>query len=544
MKEGIKKTSEKVFVLGLDGGAWNLLKPLMERGHMPNLQKVCSDGVSGILRSTIPPYTAPAWVSSVTGMNPGKHSVFGFTTNNNGETKRAFVSSRSVKTPKLWHYLNNAGMSAGVINLPITYPAEPINGFMVPGLLTPLGKEDFTHPEGLYKELIKEIGSYVINVRIAGRRTGTEGQLQKFVEDLILCTQKRIEATEVLLRKYTPDFFMVVFTCFDKIQHKYWKYLDKGEAMYNTPVAAHAREELLKLYRLVDDGIGRILSMIDEDTTFYIVSDHGFGPLEKTVSLNEWLLKEGLLSLSKTRLYATKFIGRMHIDKFFDKGRNIAVAENALSRCIDFSKTVFFSSDVYEQGIYFNKEGSDYSDDAAHRAKKIKELRAKLLTLIDPANGKRFVDEVYLKDELYNGPYVKNAPDLLLRMKNYGYMLNTSVSIGGGCFVKKAMGPEGCHRQEGIFAAYGKNIRKGLEVDADITDITPTVLYNFNLPVPEDMDGKVVNEIFTSDFRATGNLRHSATSISGVFEGAEETKYSPDEEKEIEGRLKDLGYFD
>ena len=534
----------KVFVLGLDGGSWNLLKVLVNQGYMPNLQNVYEQGVSGTLYSTTPPYTAPAWVSCVTGMNPGGHGIFGFTKGGNVGSRGILISSQDVKVPRVWHFLNSAGKTVGLINIPVTYPAEEVDGFIIPGFLTPAGKKDFTYPVSLYEELVKEIDTYIINVKIATRKINTEEEFTRFLDDILFSTKKRFEAMKILYTKYSPDFFMTVFTCLDKIQHKFWKFMDMASPLYHTPVAERARPKLFEVYQLVDDIVGYVLKTIDKNTSLYIVSDHGFGPFEKRVFINKWLAQQGLLYFNKGKIYLNKLLYRTGLKKVTFSNRSIGISDNPVDRCIDYAKSLFFSSDVYEQGVYFNEGAENVQHGRVSYEEERSTLREKMLTLKDPSDGKAFVDEVRFREEVYWGPYVNQAPDILLRMKNYGYLLNKSIPLKGNSFVETVRGPEGCHRSDGIFAACGKCIEQNKKLDASIVDIAPTILYNLNTPVPKDMDGKVLKGIFTSEFQGTTELRYTEEGLSAHVTDTKETDYSKREEDEIRGRLKDLGYLD
>jgi predicted AlkP superfamily phosphohydrolase/phosphomutase len=197
--------SNKAFVLGLDGGSWNLLRHFIDKGYMPNLRRICENGVSGTLLSTKPPYTGPAWVSSFTGVNPGKHGIFGFTTLREGMPQRSLISSRTIKAKKIWHYLDQAGKRSGFINVPVTYPVEKINEFMISGFLAPQEVKDFTYPVGLYEELINEIGTYIINVKISVLKLNTGDKANEFIDDVMFCTQKQLEAMKLLWSMYSPD---------------------------------------------------------------------------------------------------------------------------------------------------------------------------------------------------------------------------------------------------------------------------------------------------------------------------------------------------
>ncbi|MDP2662612.1 MAG: alkaline phosphatase family protein, partial [Dehalococcoidia bacterium] len=130
------KRNPRVTVVGIDGGTWKLLKPLMQDGVMPNLARLVEGGASGDLRSTLPPWTPTAWSSFATGKNPGKHGVFGFASQK-ADGSATWTSSKSVRAASLWHILNQHGLTTGLLNVPMTYPPQEINGFMISGFPSP-----------------------------------------------------------------------------------------------------------------------------------------------------------------------------------------------------------------------------------------------------------------------------------------------------------------------------------------------------------------------------------------------------------------------
>jgi len=551
MRETIKMGGSlnlgSVFILGLDGGTWNLLDHLIDQGYMPNLKSLCKNGVKGSLESTLPPYTAPAWVSSLTGMNPGKHGIFGFTKIANNGTDRTLISSRDIKTPRIWKYLGEAGKTAGLINVPVTYPAAPLNGFMIPGFLTPKGKVDYTYPATLYKELIKEIGHYVINVGIGNRTIDTEENFNEFIDEIIFCTRKRFQAMRVLWQKYDPNFFMIVFNCLDKIQHKFWKYMDPESSLYHSPPAQKARPRLYDVYRFVDEIIGYILTTMDQRTTLYLISDHGFGPLEKRVYLNKWLAREGFLSLKRGRLYLNKLIHRTGLKRINSPKKSVSISDNlrdAADKYIDYGKSLFFCSDVYEQAIYFNhRRQYGHEADISYERER-GSLKEKILALKDVDKETPLVDSVWFKEEAYWGPHVNQAPDLLLKMKDYAYLMHKSVPLHGESFLGEVKGPLGCHRSKGIFAAFGDAISQHNDISASILDITPTILYNLGIPIPQEMDGRILKDIFTLAFQNKTTVTYRGEECAQVLPKGNHTEYSIQEEEEIRERLKDLGYLD
>lgn len=532
----MKDNKRKIFVLGLDGASWSLLNPLMDQGVMPNLQKIVRHGSSGVLQSTIPPYTAPAWVSCVTGVNPGKHGIFGFTLKSSGLSGTQFVSSQDVQVPKLWHHINNAGKTVGLINIPITYPAEPVSGFMVPCFMTPLGKQNYTHPVSIYKDFLVPM-NYVINVRIAGIRHFSEDILLKTTRDIKNSTQKRYEVMQALQERYHPDFLMIVFTCMDKIQHKFWKYLYPGDPMYATPSAQKARPHLISIYRQMDDIIGEVQKKMDEHSTLYLVSDHGFGPKKKVLFVNKWLKKNGFLRVKKLGVLQHRFLSRCFKKLNFSK-RNIDILDNPVHRFIDFKNSYFLGSDPYEQGIYYigGSDGREYWD-------KIENLKERLLESKDPETGMPLLYKVHHRNDLYVGDYTWRAPDIVLQMNDHsvgwarGYPLRCKI-------LTPVSGPAGIHHPAGIFAAYGRDIVPETRIDASITDVAPTILYNVGLPVPKYMDGRVLKEIFSSDFQDAYQVHYTDILPSPGEARAEDPSHSDNDKAEIARRLRDLGYFD
>ena len=535
----------KVFVLGLDGGSWNLLRPLMDKGHMPNLQKIYEKGVCATLQSTQPPYTGPAWVSSLTGVNPGKHGIFGFTTSRGDSTRRSLISSRNIRAPKLWQYLDKGGKISGFINVPVTYPAESLNGFMISGFLAPQEANDITYPQDLYQNLIKELGTYIVNVKISGRVMNTEANAIDFINDILFCTQKRFEALKILWRRYAPDFLMIVFSCLDKIQHKFWKFMDTQEPLYHAPMAEKLRPRLFEVYRQIDQIIEYIVKRLDNDTTLFIISDHGFGPLKKRVFINNWLKQQKLLSVKKHRFYLRKILSSTNLKNLqlskFGIGVNLS---NPVDDLIDYPKTLFYSSDVYEQGIYFNSQVEKAQRGQIRYEDEMQKIETKIKALTDPKSGDRFVDDICRRENIYWGPHINQAPDLLLKMKNYGYLLNKSIPTRGKSILRKVTGPEGCHRSDGIFAAYGHNIDHKTNPEASIMDVTPTVLYTLDMSLPKDLDGKPLTHIFTSEFQHKTRLRFNQEDTLVQINAESETEYSKSEEREIRNRLKELGYLD
>jgi len=522
-------------VLGLDGATWDLLNPLMDQGVMPNLQKIVDGGASGILESTVPPYTAPAWVSCLTGVNPGKHGVFGFVINKHNEIKRRFIDSSDIEAPRLWHYVNAAGKSAGMINIPVTYPPEPVRGFMVSDFLTPLGREDYTYPASIYGDYLKPM-DYVINVRMGGIQNFSQNGFMRVMENIKECTLKRQKAMRELRKEFRPDFFMIVFTCMDKIQHEFYQYLDRESGLYNTTLCERMRPHLVSIYRQMDEVIGEILEEIGSHTALYIVSDHGFCSMEKHFYINKWLHGRGYLSLKKLNLIRDRFLFK-YIKKASFSDRNIDVFSPPVHKYIRFKESAFLGSDPYEQAVYYigNSGRAGYLEQVAGIKRELEELK-------DVSTGANLFEKVYHRDDLYTGSFKDRAPDLLLKMRDYRCGFATGYPLRNH-FLLPAGKPSGTHHPAGIFAAYGAEIARG-RVNASIMDIAPTVLFNMGLPVHREMDGRPLREIFSENFLKE-HITQYGNDLPAFKPGARKASiFSDGDKEEMAGRLRDLGYME
>ena len=529
------KDRKRIIILGLDGCTWQLLNPLMDEGIMPHLKTIVDNGASGILDSTLPPYTAPAWVSCVTGVNPGKHGVFGFTLKKNGLLDGRFVDSTRVGVPRIWDYVNQAGFTAGIINVPVTYPVRPLNGFMVPCFLTPLGKENYTYPESIYSNYLVP-NHYKINVRLAAVRDVSEATVTRIINDLKNMTASRSRVMEELREAYDPDFFIIVFQCLDKVQHKFWKYIDPGDPMSRTEPAKKMRPLILTVYQLIDDIIGQVFKSLDENTTLYLVSDHGFGSHRKQFFINKWLAQNDFLDLKNIKMNLNRLIKKFSSKvNFYEK--NVDILIHPIYNFIKLGNSEFIGSDPYEQGIYYlgNPKDSTYS-------RRVDVLKKKLISLIDPDTGQRLFDNVYHRTELYVGNYTNEAPDIVLQFKDTSYAMTQAIPRRNRYFQSIA-NPSGCHQPEGIFAAYGADIAAGTKIRASMPDIASTVLHNMELPVHRRLDGRVHECIFTQTFQNNHSLVFSDDDTPVSVLPLVQADYSDHEKDEIAARLKDLGYF-
>jgi len=538
---------DKVVIIGLDGATFTILDPLLEEGLLPNIAGLIREGSHGILMSTLPPMTAPAWTSFMTGVNPGKHSLFNWRVRLQKETKETWVSSKEIRARKLWEILSEKGYRVGVMNVPLTYPPEPVNGFLVSGMLTPNKRVEYTHPPSLKQELEEIAEGYVIDVDImeTSRDLSTVEGTKSLISELKEATNKRTKAAVHLWRRTRPAFFIVFYEMPDRIQHGLWRSAD-----LSFPLTSEAdqlkRELVLSSFAALDRAIGEWIDLADPQTTIILISDHGFCPQKSRLYLNRWLAEKGFLRYKPSVLGVREGLRRTarHLKRFMPRPWFMRTRGLVDAASIDWQHTLAYAGMPTEFAIYVNLKGREprgvVPPGEVYRSL-CERIKRALLELEAPQSGQRVVKRVFLREEAYQGPYVEAAPDILFQLEP-GY-LATHTSTPGDFIQDVSFEGRGCHAMEGILVAAGPHVRKAEEIaKARIIDLAPTILHIMGLPVPKDMDGQVLTELFTPAFQK----RHPVTFDEGKSkeEGRlEKSVYSPKEEAEIEERLRGLGYL-
>lgn len=544
----------RLLVIGLDGGTLDLLLPWMKSGQLPSLAAAARNGVLGTLRSTIPPFSAVAWASFATGKNPGKHGLFDFRAPRQVSPQRSFTDARSIKAKTLWRILSEHGKRVGVLNVPMTYPPEEVNGFLVGGILTFANLAECTYPQALYRTLVKEIGDYRLELdwgryRELGSRGDGDGVLSSLLDDIRALTEQRAKAALYLMKTHPWDLFIAVFTELDRLQHFFWKYLDPSHPLHDAQRAAQYREPLLRYYQMVDGIIGEMIAQAGPDANLLICSDHGFGPVVKRFCINRWLSEMGFF---KTKREAVTWRSWL---KKFDRGPIRALipasisqgvkARLAWTQCVDWARTQAYSGTPSEQGIFINLRGREPAgivEPGREYERLCAEIINQLRELKDPDTGDNVVDQVFRRDELYWGPYTELAPDIVFMPKGMAYLVNEELDrpnlfepSGFDC---------GAHRLEGMLLAAGRDIVQGATLEgAHLVDLAPTILHLLGLPIPAEMDGNVLQALFAPDSPAATSPGSTSEGGSPGPEYRGDASYSDQDREEIERRLRGLGYL-
>ncbi|TPW11554.1 MAG: type I phosphodiesterase/nucleotide pyrophosphatase, partial [bacterium] len=282
----------RVLMIGLDGAEWNLIRPMMAAGEMPNLQKLVENGVSGDLMSLVPLQKSPAiWTTIITGKPPEEHGIRGFVDQVGG--KPLTQNIRRVKA--LWNILSTTGRPVGVIGWLMSWPAEPVNGFVVSDYIqyqaAQTGRlENRTFPPSLYPEVAPLVRNWramswaETNAFLSvpfDSATGDSALLGRLssIKWMVSADQSFADIADTLGRSEPWDFLAVYLRSMDTMGHLFWNY-QNPEAyprhLVDPALAPYVKETMRRDYRFIDRQIGRLVTLADEKTTIIVCSDHGF----------------------------------------------------------------------------------------------------------------------------------------------------------------------------------------------------------------------------------------------------------------------------
>jgi predicted AlkP superfamily phosphohydrolase/phosphomutase len=504
----MKKLNTKVILVGLDGGSFELIVPLAEKGLLPTFKKMLDQGSWGVLNSTNPPTTPPAWSTTLTGVNPGRHGIFDFRYTYHATPSRPLITLKALKGLKIWQVIEKQKKNSGFLNVPILYPPEPLAGYMVSGMMTPSLESNFTYPPELKQKLLKNVPHYILDVDIPNYDVTFPEDITLFLEDVSRATQAEIDAFLYLYKNYPVDFHMVVLIAMDRIGHLLWKYLDSNSSFFSHPYSEVAKKGAMKAFKMLDQFLEELLHIQEkEEMNLIIMSDHGFGQTKAFFNVNRWLEEEGLLKLRfKKRLFKEAFSLAWHIgdSKFIKKTlpkkfqrlvrskirRSRSSFKSDLEDSIDWGKTKAFYASIPCHGIFIRTkgEGAVSSKEEYNKLRSFIKKELQAITI----NGEDLIDGIWDREELYQGPFVSYAPDIVFRAS--GYSVVPRPLLGQRKWLNSSLNePNGFHRQQGIFIGYGERFKKQKRLkDISLLDIAPTVIDMLGLKVPPFMEGKII----------------------------------------------------
>ena len=386
-----KRVRPRVVVVGLDGVPYTLLMDLKHRGRIPNMASIFEKGYLGQMSVCIPEISSVSWSSFMTGTQSGQHGIFGFTDLQPGTYKMYFPNFMHLKAPTLWEDLARQGKKTVVINMPATYPAREIHGALISGFVA-IDINKAVYPASLIPRL-NEL-SYRIDVDTMKGRQDHDF----LIRDLDATLEGRERAVDFLWQEMDWDLFIVVITGTDRLMHFLWDAFEQQGHPYHGA--------FLDYFKKVDSLVGRIYDRFlgldgskEGKNKFYMLSDHGFTKIKTEVYLNRWLQENGFLKFDKDQPETVMDIG-----------------PGSIAFAMDPSRIYVNVKGKYPLGTV---DPSDYE-----RVRQELKHGLEALTFED---GNRIADKIYLKEELYEGPHVDRAPDLVV-LSHHGYDLKGKVN--------------------------------------------------------------------------------------------------------------------
>ena len=485
----------KVLLIGLDCAAPELL---FGDESLTNVRRLMDAGTYGRLESVIPPITVPAWMCMATGQDPGSLGVYGFRNraDHSYEGLRV-VNSRSIDEPAIWDQVAREGKRSVVIGVPPNFPPRKVNGVSVGCFLTPdTVRDPFTFPAAASDEIRALVGNYPVDVK--GFRTDNKAQL---LDDIYSMTRTHFEVVRHYMRRGDWDYFQFVEIGLDRLHHGFWRYHDAGHVLHEPD--SPFRHAIRDYYRYLDQEIGSLLELLDEETVVLVASDHGARKLDGGFCVNEWLIREGLLTLNHYPETVTPF---SKLD-------------------VNWDRTVAWSEGGYYARVFLNVKGREPRGriEPGDYEKVRDEVRERLLATSD-AQGNPLGTLVFKPEEVFKT--IRNvAPDLIVHFGALAWR-----SVGGVGYptihvLENDTGPDDCnHAQHGAFILAGPRVAARGEVEgAHLLDVAPTLLEIGGYDIP-------------SNIRDRAPIRSDGPTPPA--EG-----YTPAGEDAVRERLRGLGYI-
>lgn len=476
----LRPRPRKVFIAGLDCAAPAVLfqtsteNPLGLKDKLPNLSRLIDEGLYGPLSSTIPCTTIPAWTSMVSGKDPGTLGLYGLRNRADYSYDRMTIATaNAVHEPRIWDLLTAVGKNSIVVGVPQSYPVQPLKGYMISCFLTPTTEQQYTYPDELRHEIEQVLDGRPYDVDVLQFRSDDKDLLLRQIMEM---TEKHFVVLEYLLCRKPWDFFMFVEIGLDRIHHGMWRYWAPDHPKYEP--GNPYQNAIPDYYRYLDQEVGKLLGMLDDDTVVLVVSDHGAKTMVGGFAVNEWLRREGLLVLKEE-----------------PPSGILTPREKAV---IDWPRTTAWGEGGYYSRIFLNVEGREPQGKVpANDYEKVRdELKARLEAIPDD-KGRPLETVVYKPEELYRR--VRNIPpDLMVYFGDLRWRTVGSFGIPDIYTSENDTGPDDAnHDRYGVFILwdprhnYGGERVEGLQ----LMDVAPTVLHLMDMPVPTDMQGSIVSGI-------------------------------------------------
>ena len=529
-------TTRTLFI-GMDGATFTVLDDLTAGSEpvMPFMAKLFREGARAPLRSTPNPLTPPAWVSLMTGRNPGHHGVFDFirTEELGDDVFFTLYDSRDCRVETIWSIASRQGQRVAALNFPFTAPPPAdLAGFMVPGFVPWRHLRRNCAPKGLYNRLKgiegfdpKELAWDFEQEKQALDELSDEDR-ENWVRYHLPREMQWFKIADYLMKEEAPELLAVMFDGVDKLQHQAWLYIDPAQQEGElSEYHVRMRKLCMDYFRQLDGFIEQLVTAAGPEVQVYLASDHGFTATDEIVRINTFLHEKG-------------YLGWLDAPKTAAGKRR----EDSMFAYLDWDKTLAYCGTPSSNGITIRvakepgQSGVAPEDYESFRSRLIEDLR----DFRDPASGERIITEIHLREDAFPGEAMEDAPDLLLVLRDHGFVSIKNKTPA----VEPRPSIAGTHHPDGVFIAYGPGIAPGARLDRrNIVDVASMLLHSLGLPVPSDFEGRVPAELYTSAHRAEHPVRIGPPTRKKSEQGDAEGMSEGDKDQ-IMAQLQMLGYME
>jgi predicted AlkP superfamily phosphohydrolase/phosphomutase len=461
MNDSKNKLDRRVLVIGLDSAPAEIV--LDRREEFPVLRGLIEEGFHGTMRSSDPPITIPAWMVMTTGKDPGRLGLYGFRHRTGYSYDKMWIATaQAFKELAIWDVIGDHGGQSCLVSIPPSYPPRKVPGNLISCFITPDNEKEYTYPAGLRQEIESRFGPYMFDVVF---RTEDRDEILREIYEM---TAKRFDVLQYLMTNKPWNLFMFVEIGVDRIQHAFWKYMDKEHHLYEP--GNKYENVILEYYKYLDRKIGDLLAVAGDETIVLVVSDHGAKRMKGAFCINEWLIEEGDLVLKET------------------PKRGASIEKTA----VDWPKTRIWGWGGYYARLFLNVEGrepqgiikpEDYEKERDILIDRLKAIRG--------PRGEKWETRV-IKPNEYFADVRGDYPDLMVYFDDLYWRSAGTLGYDTKYLLENDTGPDDAvHAQEGMYIFRDPASKGGRRKAIDILDVAPTLLHALGLPVPGDMKGTI-----------------------------------------------------